>query len=187
MSALNVKHSSEYSDWISPIWLIEMARTVMGSIDLDPATDFNAQKYVKATNCFFDKGLTMKWFGNVFLNPPGGKVGNQSQAVIWWQKLMEEIYSRRVRHAIFVGFSLEILQTSQGDLTLPTVGDFTFCVPRARIKFQKWSEELGRLYSPSSPSHANVIAFVDGPLSDNATRERFLRFFEKMGVICNKG
>lgn len=56
----------------TPELYIEAARTVMGSIDCDPASNEMAQKTVKA-GVFFTKendGLKQKWEGNIFLNPP---------------------------------------------------------------------------------------------------------------------
>ena len=47
-------HVSIDRNWYTPETYIEMAREVMGGIDLDPASDAEAQKVVKAER-FFDK------------------------------------------------------------------------------------------------------------------------------------
>jgi len=47
-------HVSVDRNWYTPELYIEMAREVMGGIDLDPASDEEAQKVVKAER-FFDK------------------------------------------------------------------------------------------------------------------------------------
>ena len=59
-------------EWYSPPELIERARTVMGSIDLDPASCALAQRVVSARTWFDAKrdGLKQRWTGNVWLNPP---------------------------------------------------------------------------------------------------------------------
>jgi phage N-6-adenine-methyltransferase len=51
---------------------IESARLVMGSIDLDPASNELAQKNVRAKTYYTkqDNGLEKPWTGNIFLNPP---------------------------------------------------------------------------------------------------------------------
>lgn len=70
-------HSSKRSDWVTPTHIIAKARKVMGSIDLDPATKAAVNKRtVKATRIFTpkDDGLSQDWTGNVWLNPPFGKV-----------------------------------------------------------------------------------------------------------------
>jgi len=60
------------SESYTPAKYIESARTVLGEIDLDPASNAFAQKIVKAKE-FFDEGkdgLLQGWSGRVFLNPP---------------------------------------------------------------------------------------------------------------------
>lgn len=56
----------------TPKEYIEAAREVMGSIDLDPASNEYAQQTVKAKVYYTkaDDGLHQDWSGNVFLNPP---------------------------------------------------------------------------------------------------------------------
>jgi hypothetical protein len=59
-------------EWYTPPNIIEAARTVLGNIDLDPASCVEAQKYVQA-RCYFtpkEDGLSKKWKGRVWLNPP---------------------------------------------------------------------------------------------------------------------
>ena len=61
-------------EWYTPPVYIEMAREVMGCIDLDPASNKIAQKWIQA-KCYYtkeDDGLNQKWFGNVWINPPYG-------------------------------------------------------------------------------------------------------------------
>lgn len=56
----------------TPSLYIEAARIVMGSIDLDPASNEFAQQTVKAGKYYTkeDDGLRQPWEGNIFLNPP---------------------------------------------------------------------------------------------------------------------
>lgn len=59
-------------EWYTPSHILDLAREVMGSIDLDPATSSVAQLRVNATS-FLTKeqdGLSSPWKGRVWCNPP---------------------------------------------------------------------------------------------------------------------
>ncbi len=129
----NPKHSSKSQDWYSPTSIIEASRSVMGSIDLDPASSYVANGIVGATHYYTkeDNGLVMPWYGNIYLNPPGGKLDGKSLPKLFWQKLM---YSPKVTQAIFLAFSIELLQTSQLS-DVPPATDFIICIPKRRLAF----------------------------------------------------
>lgn len=72
---VHVTNNSGNNEWYTPSEYIELARTVMGSIDTDPASSAKANETVKA-GAFFSveqNGLAHEWSGNVWLNPPYGK------------------------------------------------------------------------------------------------------------------
>lgn len=62
-------------EWYTPQRYIEMAREVMGTIDLDPASNAIAQEWIKARVFYSQEedGLSQEWFGNVWINPPYGR------------------------------------------------------------------------------------------------------------------
>ena len=68
----HVSYNTGNSEWYTPLDYIELAREVMGSIDLDPASADIAQRVVKADVYYTQEtdGLSHEWFGNVWLNPP---------------------------------------------------------------------------------------------------------------------
>lgn len=188
-AVLNIRHSSESAEHYSPRKLVEAAREVLGVIQLDPASCLIANKTVRALT-FFDyhaDGFSRVWHGNVFCNPPGGKDEGGSRQKAWWYKLAEEWTTRRVNAAIFVGFSLEILQTTQvkAPATLPPPLHFPFCVPQVRVKYShpvapdgvqsslrgiEQETEVGE-----SPPHASVIVYLP-PREE--TKTRVLHFHE---------
>ena len=176
---MNIKHSSKSPVWYSPASVVEDSRHVLGSIDLDPASDSYANQTIKATHIYTeqDDGLKQPWDlfdgkGSIFLNAPGGILNRKSLAGLFWAKLMEE---RKIgfNHAIFIGFSIEIMQVSQNYHEL-SVLDFPVCVPSSRIKFEKQNEKK------ASPSHANVIVYVPGRINHSVL---FAQTFAKYGKI----
>lgn len=68
----HVVNNSIDNEWYTPERYIESARFVMGSIDLDPASNDFANETVKASEYFTEEtdGLLQEWFGNIWMNPP---------------------------------------------------------------------------------------------------------------------
>ncbi|MBF0099155.1 MAG: Rha family transcriptional regulator [Magnetococcales bacterium] len=60
------------NEWYTPSKWVEMARTAMGGIDVDPASHYVAQRTVQADEWHDQErdGLKHDWPGNVWLNPP---------------------------------------------------------------------------------------------------------------------
>jgi len=83
-------------EWWTPPYLIRACRTVLGQIDLDPASSVEANTYVKALNIYTreDNGLSKPWSGTVFLNPPSRRGDPTAKPHLWAYKLAEE-YSRK--------------------------------------------------------------------------------------------
>lgn len=171
------QHSSKNDDWLTPIWLVNSAKQVLGEIDLDPASSPEANVRVGAKK-FYTKeeedGLTKEWRDTIFCNPPGGKVKGKSVAALFWTYLMQEIKSGNVNHAIFICFSAEALQNTQGK-GVPSVGEYPFCIPAKRIHFDYPGSERKK-----APTHGNVIVYVPGIV--NNTR-LFVETFKNFGVV----
>lgn len=141
----NPLHSAAHVNHYTPREWVEDFRYILGGrIGFDPASNDFANKVVQADVFCFERGLEIDWHpyiyaystpGGVLLNPPGKSPENPGGASVWWHKLVYE-WERGGRSwsAIFVGFSLEILQTAQSyDCLQP--GDFPHAVPDKRICF----------------------------------------------------
>lgn len=68
----HVVNNSRDDEWYTPARYIEAARQVLGEIDLDPASNDFANETVKAKTYYTEEtdGLSQKWFGNIWMNPP---------------------------------------------------------------------------------------------------------------------
>jgi hypothetical protein len=183
MSSEIPQHSSKTDLWYTPIPIVEKVREVLGGkIDLDPASDAFGNSRIKATTYYTENidGLTKTWSGRIFLNPPGGKIGNKSRMKLFWQRLMVFRETGHLNDAIFLAFSLEALSTTQEDpeFTDPikphaSMCEFTVCIPRSRIRFDGPDG-----VSQKSPTHANAIVYVPGRTDVSAY---FVKVFSSLG------
>lgn len=172
---MNIQHSSNTDRWHTPEDLLSCARQVLGGIDLDPCSEPLANERVGAAAYYTqeDDGLSLPWKGRVFVNCPGGRRDGRSNARLWWRKLMHERAEGALAHAIWLSFSLEHLQTTQGET--PSILDFPICVPRKRVRFLRPDGTQG-----PSPSHSNVIAYVPGTVDRTPD---FLHIFASYGKV----
>lgn len=176
--AFAARHTMDSPEWYTPSPYVEAARATMGGIDLDPASHEEANLTVKATEFYTeaDNGLMLKWNGRIFINPPGGLVND------FWQTLCAEWAAQRVTQAIWIGYSLEQLQTLQNAKAPFHPLGFSMCIPRQRIAFnENEAKRIARLAKidaeneirkakgeklkrrserADGPSHANYITYI---------------------------
>lgn len=160
--------SSTSVEWYTPEPILETARTVLGRIDLDPASSALANEVVQADTYFAKDddpdGLSQDWFGRVWLNPPYGKGTG-----LFTTKLVDEYSAGRVQAGILLinayGFDAAWFEP---------LWDWPLCFTRDRIVF----------YSPQrvsgGPANGNVLAYL-GPEPD-----RFADVFSDIGTIVRR-
>lgn len=89
-------------EWYTPKELIESARVVLGTIDLDPASCDAAQEMIKAEVYYtkLDDALRSQceWFGRVWLNPPYSSPLIKQFVV----KLLDQFRKGHVKEAIII-------------------------------------------------------------------------------------
>jgi ParB family chromosome partitioning protein len=91
------------TEYYTPAPIIEAARSIMGGIDIDPASSAKANEQVKAKKFFAleDDGLSQEWHGTVWMNHPFGRGRNRK----WIAKLEQEYTAGRVTQACCITFA----------------------------------------------------------------------------------
>ena len=101
------------NEWYTPAEYISSVQEVLGDIDLDPASNDLANRWIKA-KVYYDKdnnGLDKRWKGRIWLNPPFSRdlmtqfidklisskrvteyicLTNASTDVTWFHKMMDD-------------------------------------------------------------------------------------------------
>lgn len=155
----HVTINSHDDEWYTPEQYIEAAREVMGSIDLDPASNDFANETVKAS-VYYDEarnGLEQEWWGNIWLNPP------YSSALIhqFAEKLADSLFRQAI---VLVNNATE---TAWFRTLIENADAVVF--PTGRIKYRKRDGEKG------TPLQGQAfIYFGDAP-------GRFLKVFSEFG------
>lgn len=188
----NGQHTAKTAEHGTPPAYVDLARQVLGRIDVDPATSPDWNVLVGAERIFTrtHSGIANAWFegapapnrlltderehvaggdrGTVFCNPPGDK---QLDLVARFWTALAEYYRRGfVTSAIWIGFSVEQLARLQrvGAPSHPL--QHTTLVPDERIAYRNTPTTIG-----DQPSHASFVTL----LSDDA---RQIDLFRALGT-----
>lgn len=99
MTAVMLSH--EAIEYGTPAHIAELARTCMGGIDLDPASDASFNQTIRATRYITKQqnGLRYIWRGKVWLNPPYSKTAGKSNQEIWAKHLAKQYHVGNVNQA----------------------------------------------------------------------------------------
>lgn len=157
----HVANNSGNNEWYTPADYIEAAREVMGSIDIDPASNDRAQETVKAAVYYTAEtnGLDKEWSGNVWMNPPYasdligkfidklvGELPNIEQAIVLVNNATEtEWFGKLISRANAV------------------------CFPRSRVKFYMPDGKTG------APLQGQAVIYF------GEHKERFAEVFSSKG------
>jgi hypothetical protein len=150
-------------EWYTPARYIEAARTVLGGIDLDPASSDLANETVRASHYYtvLDDGLAQPWWGRVWLNPPYGRLTGQFAT-----KLVEEYEAGRVEAGILLinayGFDAKWFQP---------LWRYVLCFTDHRIVFTSPDRRTG------GPANGNLFVYL-GP-----DERRFADVFRQFGHV----
>lgn len=125
----HVANNSGENEWYTPTAYIEAARVAMGSIDVDPASSDVANKTVKAKKFYTEEtdGLTKKWTGNVWMNPP------YAQPLIkhFCDTFCDKVESGEIKHGIVLVNNITETITGQKLMNASNA----VCFPAGRIQF----------------------------------------------------
>ena len=153
------------NEWYTPGEYVDLAREVMGGIDLDPASCDEANEVVKADKYFTKEisGLAEKWSGRIWLNPPYSR--DLMPAFI--AKIKESYLDGEVDQAV-------ILTHNNTDTTwfhsLAGIAS-SLCFSKKRIKFYRGDE------APASPTNGQAFFYLGSNV------DRFNEVFAAIGFI----
>jgi phage N-6-adenine-methyltransferase len=128
------------NEWFTPAEYIELARKVMGAIDLDPASNDFGQETVQAREYFtpVEDGLKHNWHGCVWLNPPY----SQPDIAYFVAKLVSEWRAGHLNEAILLTHNY----TDTAWFHEANSACSAMCFTRGRVKFQ---DEKGIVAAPT--------------------------------------
>jgi ParB family chromosome partitioning protein len=156
------------NEWYTPPEYVKAVREVMGGIDCDPASSEKANRTVKADTFFTidDDGLSQKWSGRVFCNPPYAPplIGQFSAAIVKKFKAGEiDEACILVNNATETVWFQSIAECSSA-----------VCFPKSRVRF------LDPAGNPGAPLQGQAVIYL------GKKSEVFCRVFGKFGTTWSR-
>lgn len=146
------------NEWFTPPEYIDAAREVLGGIDLDPASNKQAQEFIGAAEFFTksDNGLTKDWHGTVWLNPP------YAQPLIdeFVTKLVEEVKAGHISSAIMLTHNY----TDTAWFHLAASCCAAICFTRGRVKFHDQEGDV------AAPTQGQAFFYYGSDVANFAER-----------------
>lgn len=156
-------------EWYTPPQYIELAREVMGEIDLDPASNKQAQKTIQAKQFYTkaDNGLDKPWRGRVWLNPPY----MQPDISNFMDKMVEEVRLENTSQAIMLTHNYTDTTWFHTGVSVATA----ICFTRGRISFMNADR------STAGPPTCGQAFFYFGPGT-----KAFRKIFSSVGFVVTR-
>jgi phage N-6-adenine-methyltransferase len=153
------------NEWYTPQEYVEAARSVLGAIDLDPATSERAQSLIQASRFYTkeDDALTREWGGRVWLNPPY----SQPDIAHFVSKAVHEYAEGRVSEAVVLTHNYTDTRWFH---ELFGAAD-AVCFTRGRVKFYNQDGEV------AAPSQGQAFTYF------GANVPRFAEIFSAFGFV----
>jgi hypothetical protein len=163
----SAKHSSESNEYYTPPSVVKKARSLLGGFDLDPFSCSKANEIVRASAYYDHDGFTRPMRGRIFMNPPGGVIGDSLLAKEYktrsCQAMALEILIRKwilgeVESAFFVAFQLSPFRIVGGIRRY----EIPFIIPSSRLKF--WTSQVDLLLGTTSKQDESTRAWLSSRL-----------------------
>jgi ParB family chromosome partitioning protein len=163
----HVRHNSGENEWYTPPEILALARSVMGAIDLDPASCPQANESVQAERFYSieESGLDRPWKGRIFLNPPYA----QPLIAKFADKLCAEWTDGHITSAIVLVNNATETTWFQAMAKLAAAA----CFPAGRIRF------LDPEGKPGAPLQGQAVLFF------GAHTEEFCASFSSLGLVVH--
>jgi hypothetical protein len=171
--------SNKTDQWFTPPEIINRVSQVFNHcINLDPCGSTESNRIVQASKVIAENSIDTDWgiHRNVFCNPPSGKYSGAtkfykglSNPQAFFKKLNYGVDNWQIEQYIYLGYSIEQLQTLQTKTTIPR--DCLICIPAKRIRFVDQSSNR------NSPTHGNCIIYR------GQNQSKFVYEFQDLGVI----
>lgn len=162
--------SSDSNEWYTPGQYTDAARELMGAIDLDPASNIQANTIVQARTFYSieDDGFTKPWHGRVFLNPPYGFQDGKSNQERWSQRLLTQYVDGITTEAVL------LVNANTEAKWFHPLYDYLICLTDHRIRFYNTQDEA------SQPTQGNAFVYLGNQ------RARFIEIFSRFGVVIER-
>lgn len=178
MSNIQPLLSSRSNEWYTPSIYVEAARSVMGSIDIDPASCKEANEVVKATTFYSIEanGLLQSLHGNVWCNPPYGTTNGKSNTATWIRKVLRAYEHGDIEQAI-------LLTNSNTDTRwFHQLFAYPVCFTEGRINFLSPVHHTDSAFSRETSGHTHGSAFTY--LGKNVPH--FIEVFSQFGTVVQR-